>query len=167
LRLLDDTSVWTRMMIKPVLAVALLSFTACIMPPQGGAQPAGPSSAPAGGEDESMASSPSSSSSSSSYSSPAPTRASTPAAPAAPTTVSVTIRSSCSKTAKVFYGDKPGFSSGTQSSISSNSVQSKTFRIGDQMWVTDDSGKALDSVRVDAGTRNIEILSSCSSISSR
>ncbi|MBA3502037.1 MAG: hypothetical protein H0T65_16860 [Deltaproteobacteria bacterium] len=88
-------------------------------------------------------------------------------APAAPQTASVTIRSACSKTAKVFYGDKPGFSSGTQSSISSNSVQSKTFRIGDQMWVTDDSGKALDSVRVESGTRNIEILSSCSSISSR
>lgn len=150
------------MMIKSVLVAALFSFaTACIMPPQGGAQPAGPSSAPAGGEDET------SSPSSSSYSSPAPTAASTPAAPAAPTTVSVTIRSSCSKTAKVFYGDKPGFSSGTQSSISSNSVQSKTFRVGDQMWVTDDSGKPLDSVRVDAGTRNIEILSSCSSISSR
>ena len=168
MRLADALSVWTRMMIKSVLAaVFAVAATACIMPPQGGAQPASPSSSPS--EDTSgMSSSPSSSSySSSSPSSPEPTRASTPAAPAAPTTVSVTIRSSCSKTAKVFYGDKPGFSSGTQSSISSNSVQSKTFRIGDQMWVTDDSGKPLDSVRVDSGTRNIEILSSCSSISSR
>jgi hypothetical protein len=166
MRLLDEPSVWTRMMIKSVLAaVFAVAATACIMPPQGGAQPASPSSSGSPSEDESsMSSSPSSSSYSSS---PAPTRASTPAAPAAPTTVSVTIRSSCSKTAKVFYGDKPGFSSGTQSSISSNSVQSKSFRVGDQMWVTDDSGKALDSVRVESGTRNIEILSSCSSISSR
>ena len=159
------------MMIKSVLAAALLSVaaTACIMPPQGGAQPAGPSASPSSSEDESTMSSPSSSSSSSwsSYSSPTPTRASTPAAPAAPTTVSVTIRSSCSKTAKVFYGDKPGFSSGTQSSISSNSVQSKTFRVGDQMWVTDESGKGLDGVTIDAGTRQIEISSSCTSLSSR
>ena len=88
-------------------------------------------------------------------------------APAAPTTASVTIRSSCNKTAKVFYGDKPGFSSGTQSSISYNSVQSKTFRVGDQMWVTDESGKGLDGVTIDAGTRQIEISSSCSSLSSR
>ena len=39
--------------------------------------------------------------------------------PAGP--VSVTIRSACSKTVKVFYGDKPKFGSGTYSSISSNS----------------------------------------------
>jgi hypothetical protein len=155
------------MMIKSVLAAVFsLAATACIMPPPSGGQstqPTGPSPSSSSEGDDNMSSSPSS---------PSPTmasspRSSAPAAPAAPTTVSVTIRSSCSKTAKVFYGDKPGFSSGTQSSISSNSVQSKTFRVGDQMWVTDDSGKALDSVRVDSGTRNIEILSSCSSISSR
>lgn len=103
-------------------------------------------------------------------SSPAPMSASQPeraSAPAAPTTASVTIRSACSKTAKVFYGEKPGFSSGTSSSISSNSVQSKTFRVGDQMWVTDDSGKPLDNVTIDANTRQIEISSSCSSLASR
>jgi hypothetical protein len=154
------------MMIKSALAAVFsLAATACIMPPPSAGQstqPTGPSPSSSSEGDDNMSSSPS----------PSPTmasspRSSAPAAPAAPTTVSVTIRSSCSKTAKVFYGDKPGFSSGTQSSISSNSVQSKTFRVGDQMWVTDDSGKALDSVRVDSGTRNIEILSSCSSISSR
>ena len=103
-------------------------------------------------------------------SSAAPMSASQPeraSAPAAPTTASVTIRSACSKTAKVFYGEKPGFSSGTSSSISSNSVQSKTFRVGDQMWVTDDSGKPLDNVTIDANTRQIEISSSCSSLASR
>jgi hypothetical protein len=97
----------------------------------------------------------------------ASTPASTPAAPAGPQTVSVTIRSSCSKTAKVFYGDKPGFSSGTSSSVSSNSVSSKTFRVGDQMWVTDDAGKPLGNVRIEASTRNIEIASSCTDLSAR
>jgi hypothetical protein len=146
------------MMIRTALAAMLLS--ACLMPPQSGQATqsgAGPSSAP----DESQAPPPSSSSSSSSMSSSAPK------APAGPQTVSVTIRSACSKTAKVFYGEKPGFSSGTTSSISSNSVQSKTFREGDLMWVLDDAGKPLGDIRIESGTRNIEISSSCSSISSR
>jgi hypothetical protein len=88
-------------------------------------------------------------------------------APAGPQTVSVTIRSSCGKTAKVFYGEKPGFSSGTQSSVSSNSVSSKTFRVGDLMWVVDDSGKPLGSVTIGSSTRNVEIESSCTAISAR
>ena len=140
------------MILKTSLAGLLLS--ACLMPPRGTST--GPSST-------TSSSPPPHASSGFDDSAAAPSASSTPA-PAGPQTVSVTIRSSCSKTAKVFYGDKPGFSSGTQSSISSNSVQSKTFRVGDQMWVLDDSGKALGSVRIDAGTRQLEIDSSCSSI---
>lgn len=145
-----------------VLASALLA--GCIMPPLYQTSGTGPS--------------PSSSSPSSAYESEAPPPSTSngfesprqperASAPAAPTTASVTIRSSCKQTAKVFYGAKPGFSSGTQSSISSNSVQSKTFRVGDQMWVTDDSGRGLDGVTIDAGTRQIEISSSCTSLSAR
>lgn len=144
-----------------ILLPALVFSTACLMPVQGQGSQTSPSS--------------NNSSSSSAYNDPEPSpgmasspKAATPAsAPAGPTTVSVTIRSSCSKTAKVFYGEKPGFSSGTTSSISSNSVQSKTFRPGDLMWVLDDSGKALGSVEIDERTRNLEISSSCTSISSR
>ena len=142
------------------LLVSLVLLSGCLMPimqpASSGTGPSAQSGAPSESESESE---------------PAPAmearqpeRAS---APAAPQTASVTIRSACGRTANVFYGDKPGFSSGTQSSISSNSVQSKTFRVGDQMWVTDDSGKALDGVTIDAGTRQIEISSSCSSLSSR
>ena len=145
-------------MIKTVLAAALL--TGCIMPPVQSGQSTTPTS------------SSSSPSSAADHPDPGPYASSTPArttntVPAAPTTVSVTIRSSCSKTAKVFFGDKPGFSSGTQSSVSSNSVSSKTFRVGDQMWVVDDSGKPLDNVRIDSSTRNIEISSSCTTLASR
>ena len=135
------------MILKTSLAVLLLS--GCLMPPRGTSTgPASSSPPPATSE----------------FDAPAAASPSTTPASTGPQTVSVTIRSSCSKTAKVFYGDKPGFSSGTQSSISSNSVQSKTFRVGDQMWVLDDSGKGLDSVRIDEGTRQLEIDSSCSSI---
>ncbi|HEY5937642.1 MAG TPA: hypothetical protein VIU61_23505 [Kofleriaceae bacterium] len=88
-------------------------------------------------------------------------------APSGPATVSVTIRSACSKTVSVFYGDKPKFSSGTTSSISSNSVQSKTFQDGDLMWVLDDRGEGAGSVTISSSTRNIEIGAGCNSISGR
>lgn len=81
--------------------------------------------------------------------------------------VSVTIRSSCGKTVKVFYGSNPKFGSGTQSSISSNSVQSHSFRVGDMFWVTDESGNGLDSVTVSNRTRGIEIGGSCSQLYER
>ncbi|MFN0252971.1 MAG: hypothetical protein ACKV2T_39215 [Kofleriaceae bacterium] len=81
--------------------------------------------------------------------------------------VSVTIRSACSRTAKVFYGSNPKFGSGTSSSISSNSVQSKSFRVGDMFWVTDESGNGLDSVTVSERTRGIEISGSCSQLHER
>lgn len=81
--------------------------------------------------------------------------------------VSVTIRSSCGRTAKVFYGSNPKFGSGTSSSISSNSVQSHSFRVGDMFWVTDDSGNGLDSITVSERTRGIEISGSCSQLSER
>ena len=81
--------------------------------------------------------------------------------------VSVTIRSSCGKTVPVFYGQKPKFGSGTQSSISTNSVQSKSFRVGDMFWVTDASGNGLDGVTVTERTRTLEIDSSCSRIVER
>ena len=81
--------------------------------------------------------------------------------------VSVTIRSQCRQTVPVFYGSKPKFGSGTQSSVSYNSVSSHSFRVGDMMWVTDASGNGLSSVTVGPGTRNIEIDSSCTRIYGR
>ncbi len=145
-------------MTRIVLLSALL-LTGCLMPIT---QPASSGTAPS-----SSGSAPGEYESSPAPEMSAPQERERASAPAAPTTASVTIRSACSKTAKVFYGEKPGFSSGTSSSISSNSVQSKTFRVGDQMWVTDDSGKPLGSVRIDASTRQIEISSSCTSLASR
>ncbi len=80
---------------------------------------------------------------------------------AGPTTVSVTIRSSCPTTVKVFYGDKPKFGSGTQSSVDSNSVSSHTFKPGDMFWIVDDSENGITSTTVQATTSEIQIGSSC------
>jgi hypothetical protein len=141
-----------------LVPLACLALSACLMPPAGSGS--------------SGSTAPSSSSSSSNYNDPPPA-APAPAsandmprepAPSGPRTVSVTIRSACSKTVGVFYGDKPGFSSGTKSSVSSNSVSSKTFTVGDKMWVLDDAGNGASLITISESTRSIEITSSCNGL---
>lgn len=88
-------------------------------------------------------------------------------APSGPTTVSVSIRSACAKTVKVFYGDKPKFGSGTSSTVSSNSVSNKTFKPGDMMWVVDDKDEGLASVKIEDKTKELEIGSDCKSIKAK
>ncbi len=149
---------------KTLATVAALLMSACLMPPaqNGGGNYGGGgySGAPASSGDPSTDPSPASYSSSSGSTSAAATPA-----PAGP--VSVTIRSACSKTVKVFYGNKPKFGSGTYSSISSNSVQSHSFRPGDMFWIVDDSENGLGSTSIGPGTRELEISSSCTSINAR
>jgi hypothetical protein len=84
-------------------------------------------------------------------------------APAGP--VSVTIRSRCGSTVRVFYGDKPKFGSGTTSSISSNSVQSRSFRAGDMMWIVDEHDNGVSSTSISQGMREIEV--GCSGLQAR
>jgi hypothetical protein len=82
-------------------------------------------------------------------------------------TVSVTIRSACSRTVPVFYGKTPKYGSGTTSSVSSNSISSHSFRTGDMMWVLDGSGNGLGSITISESTRSVEIDAGCSGVSSR
>lgn len=84
-----------------------------------------------------------------------------------PSSVSVTIRTRCPKTVRIFYGDKPKFGSGTTSSISSNSIQSHSFRPGDQMWIVDESDNGVSNASVSANTHEIEISSSCTGLMTR
>src|SRR5450432_1393115 len=123
-----------------IAALVLVSLSACLMPPAngGGGGTAYPSSSPSGNDREA------------SPGAPAPT-ATASATPAPEGPVSVTIRSACSKTVKVFYGDKPKFGSGTYSTIDSNSVQSHSFRPGEQLWVVDESENGLGSATIAQG----------------
>ncbi len=84
-----------------------------------------------------------------------------------PSSVSVDIKSSCTKTVKVFYGDKPKFGSGTYSSASANSRSSHSFRPGDQFWIVDETENGLANVQVKDNTREIEILGSCTELAAR
>jgi len=81
--------------------------------------------------------------------------------------VSVTIRSQCSKTVRVFYGSKPKFGSGTTSSVSSNSISSHSFQPGDQMWIVDEHDNGISNATVSSGTREIEVTSSCTGLVTR
>jgi hypothetical protein len=122
----------------------------------GAAGPSAASSGPSGPSGPSSGADPSASA-------PPPSAAAAPAGP-----VSVTIRSSCPNTVKVFFGEKPGFSSGTFSSIESNSVQSHSFRPGEQLWIVDDSENGVGSpATIGADTHELEVASSCTSIATR
>ena len=87
--------------------------------------------------------------------------------PAAPTTVSVTIRSDCKDTVKVFFGEKPKFGSGKYSTISSNSRSSYTFKPGDMFWIVDESENGVASTTIADTTKEIAVTSSCTSLSAR
>jgi hypothetical protein len=101
----------------------------------------------------------------------APTSAAAPAEQAAsgkasgPSTVSVSIKNNCGKTAKIFFGDKPKFGSGTYSSIGDNTRTSHTFSVGDHFWVVDDSENGLSSAEIGESTRELEIGGACDSVS--
>jgi hypothetical protein len=71
------------------------------------------------------------------------------------------------ETVKVFFGDTPKYGSGRTTPIGGNSVQNESGNEGDMLWLVDDSGNGLSSVTVSRSTREVEVSSSCSSISAR
>jgi hypothetical protein len=141
---------------RGILVVAVLGSAACIVPVQ--QQPAGGGGGYSGGGGGGGGDP---------YAAPPPSGGGGGGAPAPAGPTSVTIRSSCSQTVRVFYGDKPKFGSGTTSSISSNSVNSHSFMDGDMFWIVDDSDNGVDSVTLGPGIREILINSDCRSISTR
>lgn len=97
----------------------------------------------------------------------APNESAADSKPAGPSSVSVTIRNTCGKSVKLFFGAKPKFGSGTYSSASSNSVQSRSFRPGDLLWIVDQSENGLANVEVTDTTREIEIRGGCTELARR
>ena len=85
-----------------------------------------------------------------------------PAAPTGPVVVSVKLRNTCGKTVKMFFGQKPGFSSGRSDSMSGNSSTNMQLKPGDMVWLTDDNRNGVASVTVGDTTSEIEV--SCDAI---
>lgn len=135
------------------LLMGFIAFGGCVIPAnQGGAYQQQPS--------QGYASGPSSSSSSSSE---APPPAQNASAPAGPVVVSVELHNDCDHTVKLFLGEKPGFGSGTQTSLGSNTTTSYQMKPGDMIWITDDSENGLSSTSIGGGggMQRIKIMSSC------
>jgi hypothetical protein len=84
--------------------------------------------------------------------------------PPVPTTVE--IKSECSKTVPVFYGEKPKFGSGKKSSVSSNSTSSEGRNADGTLtvWIIDDKENGLASAKVTPDTKRVLIDKSCTSI---
>ena len=87
--------------------------------------------------------------------------------PSVPTTVE--IRSECSKTVSVFYGDKPKFGSGKKSSVSGNSTSTEGRKSDGTLtvWLIDDKENGIASASVGPETKKVVIGSSCTSISAK
>lgn len=88
-------------------------------------------------------------------------------ASAGPATVSVYVKSRCSRTVRVCFGEDPKFRCDLTTSISGNSVSSYTFEPGDTIWVVDEQNNGLASASISSSTREVEITSSCTGLSAR
>ncbi|EYF07148.1 hypothetical protein [Chondromyces apiculatus] len=95
-----------------------------------------------------------------------PKQDSPPPPPSKPIPISVQIRSECSKTVPVFYGEKPGFSSGTRSSVSGNSISSQGRKSDGTLtvWLLDAKDNGITSVRVSPDTNRVIVDRSCTGL---
>jgi hypothetical protein len=153
---------------RSVLPALALGASGCffIVPPQQGGyadpsyQGAGPAD-PAGGEPaggmSEPAGAPGGGAGAEQAASPAPSR---------PIPTTVEVRSECSKTVPVFYGEKPKFGSGTRSSVSSNSISSQGRKADGTLtvWIIDGSENGIASAHVTPETKRVVIDRSCTSI---
>ena len=83
-----------------------------------------------------------------------------------PVSMSIDMKNECPKTVHLFFGEKPGFSSGRSSTLGSNTLTSEG-RGNDgtlTIWVTDDHEHGLASVKVAPSQRKATIGSDCTSI---
>ncbi len=90
-----------------------------------------------------------------------------PAPPAGPIVVSVSLKNTCPKTVRLFFGDKPKFGSGRYTTLGSNTITSESMQEGDMIWIVDESENGLSSTSVSQGGRNLEILPSCTGFTVR
>ncbi len=92
----------------------------------------------------------------------------TPSTPEKPKPVSMSIdmKNECPNTVHLFFGEKPGFSSGRSSTLGSNTLSSegRDFDGSLMIWVTDDHEHGLASVKVAPSQRKATIGSDCKSI---
>ena len=82
-------------------------------------------------------------------------------------TYSLSLKNECSKTVRLFFGQKPKFGSGTTSSIGANTIQSKSGSVGDLIWIVDASDNGVASYSPHAGSQSVVITSGCTGFAKR
>jgi hypothetical protein len=94
------------------------------------------------------------------------TAPSTPSTPSAPIPTMVDMRNECSKTVRLFIGEKPKIGSGKTTTLGSNTTTSEGRKAdGTQMiWIVDDKDNGLASANVIPTTKKVVIESSCTAI---
>lgn len=76
-------------------------------------------------------------------------------------TVSFTIKNNCRQNVKIFIGTKPKYGSGTTSTLSGNSVNSRSgIKVGDQLCIVDGNDNPISCMTVSKGMGRVEINSS-------
>jgi hypothetical protein len=75
--------------------------------------------------------------------------------------VSLSLHNDCPRTVRLFFGNTPKFGSGTESSISSNSTESRSMREGEMIWIVDEAGNGMSSLTVSPGQTHVTITRSC------
>ncbi|MBL4633194.1 MAG: hypothetical protein JKY56_04935, partial [Kofleriaceae bacterium] len=83
-------------------------------------------------------------------------RARSAPSPAASTFFSMSLKSECPHTVKLFLGKKPRFGSGETRTISSNSINSFSGTAGKMFWIVDASGNGVSSYVASAGSQSIK-----------
>ena len=136
------------------------SLTACVMPAPGPRYATTGTPPPSSGDASGGAAA---SSGGGDPSAPAVAGAEQASAPAAPVVVSVELHNDCEHDVKLFFGEKPGFSSGTQTSLESNSTSSYQMKPGDMIWITDDSENGVSSTSIgSSSSQSLRIMPGCS-----
>ncbi|MEP7218825.1 MAG: hypothetical protein ABI876_07900 [Bacteroidota bacterium] len=88
----------------------------------------------------------------------APRREQTPLPKSLKYAVNFTLRNSCHATVPVFWGEHPGYSGGTFSSASGNTISSETGHSpGDLLWIVDANQNPVTKIAIEADTKEIEI----------
>lgn len=99
----------------------------------------------------------------------APEAVKAPEAAKASTPTTVEVRSECSKTVNVFYGEKPKFGSGKKSTVSGNSTSTEGRKPDGTLtvWIIDDKENGIASATVGPDTKKVVIGASCTSIAAK
>lgn len=90
-----------------------------------------------------------------------------PQTAAGPDMFSLELHNSCPQTVSLFIGDRPPFSSGTYTTLGSNTTTSQSGFAPQTIWIVDSARNPVSSYSVGAGSQRVEILASCTGFAPR